>query len=396
MPAARKKAKPVALNEPIELNPGDVSRLVDEPIEPAEGLQSPEEKYDHDALELQRTITGLMDDVEREAMVKVYRVDPSRKQGGIYLCQFTPQEWNQYGEMACIQERYGAGEYRIKVYGMKDGIPGVIAGTTIVCGDSFKPIKRDPETNAPIQSGNAEVIAAINNGNMQIAMMLKETITALSSNLKPQGIGEMLVGLKALDELRGGTKTAVDPLDQFTKFITLQKAMQGAAPVIKGDGGLSDMAAMATIAKEFLPALRDAMKKPDAPANQPQIPATLPDNVVSITPPQPSPEQQQEEQEAMFVAMMIRRKLNALIQNAGANLATMPIAESLLDEVPPLVIDDWLHKPEAEFMATLQQFNPQVANFADWFKKLRADMIQLTTEDIPDTQVPNNSGNNGA
>ncbi len=78
-----------------------------------------------------------------------------------------------------------------------------------------------------------------------------------------------------------------------------------------------------------------------------------------------------------------------MCDNARNNLNTEPIAETLLDEVPPAVLDEWLEKPDAEFMQLLAQFHPDVNNFRNWFIKLRADMIRLTTESEDDTSAAN-------
>lgn len=387
--ATARKQKP-----PIELKPGDVRDITgdnDAAIDPSDGIESIQARDDFEQIALRRTITGLIGDDEALATVKVYRRDPAKKSGGDFLVEFSPQEWNQRGEIRCIQDRYGKGEYEIRVYGEGETGYGLIARSSISCEEPFNPIKRDPETNMPIMQANdnAGIIAVIQSGNQQIAAMFSEGLRAIADAVKPTQTAptmtELILSLEGLDRLRGGTKTAVDPLDQFSKFITLQKAIQGNAPaVLKGDGGLSDMAAMAMLAKEFLPAIRDAMNK-NPPQQQPiqqQLNQPIPDNVTALHPqPVPlTPEQQQQKQEAMFMAMMVQRKLKSLIENARVNLNPAPIAESLMGEVPLDVIDEWTAKTDAEYIEMLAQFNPDVKNFSEWFIRLKGDMAKLTNE----------------
>lgn len=398
MPKPRKTTAKPKENPPIDLNPGDVERIVDEvetePIQPIDGLSHPDDIADLEHIALQQTLAGMLLADDHMATVKVYRRDPSQKSGGPFLTEMSPKEWNDKGQIKCIQAFYGKGDYEVRVWGTKrdretgEEKYGMIARDNISCDEPFEKVKIDP--NMP-QSNNAEIIIAIQSGNAMIASALKDSLNAIAASMKPQSITEALSAVKMLDEMRPSHNApvapATDPFDQFLKFMTLQEKLKSfnPAPVVSGEGGLSDLAAMASIAKDFLPVLRDGLKKADN-QTQPQVieQPRLPANVVPIQQQaQPTPEQQAEEQEAIMFAYMIQRKLKPIVDNAKANLDTKPIAESLLDEIPPLIVDEWLAKPEAEFIELLAQFNPEVKSYQPWFLKLRDDLDALTSDAVP-------------
>jgi hypothetical protein len=115
----------------------------------------------------------------------------------------------------------------------------------------------------------------------------------------------------------------------------------------------------------------------------------------------PQPQPQFSKEKEMFNPF--KMYVSLLINAASNDSDTYPYAYMVLDHVPDHLIEEWSGKPADVLIAELAKADARVLQYADWFKRLHADLLTLLTEEEnqaeteEDTEpsssnVPGNSG----
>jgi hypothetical protein len=171
----------------------------------------------------------------------------------------------------------------------------------------------------------------------------------------------------AMKEFFGGGSRSDNSLDMLAKILPIVKELQPR----EGETNLLDT--MITLAKEFGPAIQDAVKR--TPALIPGAAIESPAAIAPLTPEQAGANQMQ---------IMLKAQLIALCREAAADSDPAPYAAIIVAKVNPEILDKMANNPN--WLAELGKIHSGVTMFPKWFGELREcvlEEMQPPPEEIP-------------
>lgn len=309
-----------------------------------------------------------------DANVIVYRIEEKTNRD-TYLYRVGLSEFAASG-LEEIQQSYGAGEYRVRVFHPKGiGRKGVITQKRIKIG--APPAK----AREAVPTGNAGIEALIA---QQGAMMMQGIqrigeIIAASQRPAPQGMGvqETIQLVGALGGLMGGRAPATDPIELVGRIVALQRDL--APPPTNGNGEIDAGAVILKAMDTFGPTLAQAVQQRAAVAPaQAMRPAPAP-VVTNPAPALPAPAHQPQEPETMSdLQAKVALFKGPLLVMAGANADPYTYASMLLD----LFDDDDIAKyVEADgWRENLYALIPEAREHPAWFEAVRNQALEMLQE----------------
>jgi len=279
-----------------------------------------------------------------------------------WLTKYTVAEFVAIGGVANLASKFGGGEYELIVYGADNRIvkrPKVTVSAAAVA---------ELKASESGQAGFDKLAAVMLEGFKQIAVMLQ-------SQQRPQESREAwLRELVMMRDVFGANKQP-DTLDTLAKFIP---AMRSLMPRGEGETNLLDV--MSELAREFGPAIRDAVSKTPALANPSamvpgrpgigNLPGTAPGNgAANLSPEQIGANQMQ---------IALRAQLAYLCGEAERDTDPAPYAAIICDKVSGEVLSGWVNNPD--WLDELAKVHAGVKLFPKWFNELRDAVVEILTE----------------
>lgn len=287
-----------------------------------------------------------------DAQVKIYRQDARTKKLA-YLYTQTVPEFLESG-MDTLRDNYGSGDYAVRVY-----LNGRLHTHRIVSVEIARGVSPKLD-GVPRAAGANDFAGAIMQAMAQMSAEVQNTVRQIAEQNRPQSMQDRLQELKLLRDVFGSQQPAQPAhgttIDEFLKMLELAKTL------VPREGGQSDLAAFADIAKPLIGQL--AMAKANAPA--PAL-VSMPAESAST----------QSQPDIVALGQILR---SAMI--AGADVA--PYGEMLLDTVGEEQAAALLDAPQ--WFEALCQFIPEAATRRPWCEQLREHVRQaLTDESVSDT-----------
>ncbi len=268
-------------------------------------------------------------------MVKVYRVD-TKTQKLTYLQTIEPADFLNAGE-ELLRDQYGTGTYEARVYEngqvVTRGRVAVEAPRWVAPAGTSD---RHPQTTINVPpSGGADMVAAMaaamRDGFAQIAAMIP----------KPVSMTEQLSQLRVLADIVRPAQQAQSgtSLQDFIGLFSLAKQM-----VSDSSGERSDLDALVSLGR---PLVERMVQATPVAAPAPAV-APVPDDG----------------------AAMVRGFLDTLVAQAQAGADVAPLADLIVQQVPPAALDEILDPPD--WFERLSQIHPGVGGHQAWFGRLYA------------------------
>jgi hypothetical protein len=294
-----------------------------------------------------------------------------------------------------IQEHYGAGDYRVTVYGNQEGSNYkkiVHADKLVSIGDTRNGKKPAAEI------AGAPALAGLGNANeltRALTAAISEPLRALAGAMagmmpkqtsRADVIAELAQMATLMQTMRGEAPAPVDPFLALERAVTLMgNAKAGAAPILGEDGEVSPNAVLAqgiALVREFFQAAKRDQSGAGGAINAQPHPALAAPHAApapAVAPVAPAPAASAEDAEMkLFLKMQTMMLLNAA-RNDGdpltyAALIYEQAPEEILDKI---VGDNWF--------AELCALDPQFSAFKPWCEKVRAEILaELNAPAEPD------------
>lgn len=315
---------------------------------------------------------GERDDDAKVTVKRLSVENGVRKEQWLYECH--PREFS----VPTLQEYYGAGDYRITVYGRQEG-----SNYRVVHADKKLSIG-EPRGGAKKSDAFAGVPAPLPQPeNLQriVAESLTGPLTALTKAIaemmpkqsgRAEVIGELTQLAGLMTTLRGA-EVAPDPFAMLDRAIALMKTAAPASPAPLNEDG--DISPNYILDKgiALVQTLMDAAKKPGAVPIAPALaaPAAHAAPVASIPKSAPisaAPEVPEDTSMKLALAMQLKFLLNAAVANSPTETYSALIYEQAPDDViESLRGSDWFEK--------LCALEPGFAPFKPWAEKVRGEVL---------------------
>lgn len=335
-----------------------------------------------------------------KSAIKIYRLD-KQKASPVFICDMSPDQYEQAGELSFIQQNYGAGDYRIVLYGYatdkngdnKYGIVGKedvsVAAPPLIApaaltqngggqNDAMRMMFEGLKMVSEQINRLAERQAAPAQDPMQVFSMMKMAREAMgldsiapAAPAKQQSPLAMLKEVMEIKQLLKEDEPGYTPPQSAT-----EKLLDMAAPLISSlmtahrAGTLpADVSAQVGAVAPMLPMLQGA-----------QVPSEAAPQPVENTTPQPNPIEQpaQGDDVNSLQKAAINFKLRKLNEKAAKN---EPVTDELADEIAAILPEDafnLLAMPEwFEFFSG--EF-PIVKPHEAWYRQLRDKLIEEESE----------------
>lgn len=320
-----------------------------------------------EATPVDRLLTLLRDDPGSErSEVKIYRMREGKPD--TYCGSFKPDEFEKQN-LELIRSHYGAGKYRVKIYGTKPGTnlyvirmnqtveiePSLIAAPNAGGGaDKFDLLlqRLDAQQNQGAQSGMNNMKEML-----QMFVMMKQ---AFGGEAQPKSqIAEIVGAIRELREVSGeisggsGGNSSPDLMGMGAEVLKLIAQNQGATQVQPHP---------IQYAEAF-----PQIETPPAPAQ-----------VVQYNP-NPAPAiQQPQTEENNEMSPFVKIMFAAILKKAAAGAPVEPIAADLYPRLP----DEILDAMESEmWFDLLQEFHAGVKDHEAWFTALRGALLAEIAKD---------------
>jgi len=316
----------------------------------------------------------------------VYKIGDKGKDTYLYNCTATEFATDGLSE---IQESYGAGDYRIRVY-----LNGrILSHRRISVGPSRKAL-RTPQ-NPPMDIG-----AMMAQNNTLMMQGFREIVQSMQQNQPRQealGVKEVITLMSSLQGFAAPPAREHDPLDMLVKMLEIQKTI---APPLNVNGEVDGGAIMLEAVKSFGGIFGEVLKQKAATAPapiyaEPQLPA--PTYSAELTPaPQMAQNPIQNHEmpnpaEDTEMTLKLRIMAGPVLMAAQSDSDPYSYACMLLDFADEEMIRTYIDDPN--WFAHLTKVIPDVARFPDWFNRLRQEVLTLlnTPDDgdsMPQSQTP--------
>ncbi|MBK9497434.1 MAG: hypothetical protein IPO08_23510 [Xanthomonadales bacterium] len=295
------------------------------------------------------------------AVVKLYRIAGAEKKL-VWCDDFAPADF-EAGGLGMIRERYGSGEYQIRLYATSahDKLFCIRARENISI-EAVRGLQQATQFQPQQNNELAQVVQLLAQGQQQI-------LAALSDR-----------------------QPAPDPMAQMTQMLTMMKLMKDATasepPKERTSLGeiVEAMRMMRDVSEEFNPNKKEEASDP-LMAMLPQALSLIGQGMqnqqaqqIQQPPVQHHQQPQETENEEMNMQTLaeIKKEISSLVEKAVAGVeperAALPVYEELPDEgIEILKSDEWFD--------VLKMVCPEVAPHGEWFGKVRAKVLALLAED---------------
>ena len=304
-------------------------------------------------------LTKLLGELDASQARSNVRVEKRERENGVkkwvFLFECAPAEFN----ITDIQQEYGAGDYRVRVYGPSvDGTNhyGIIAAPVISIGEPRG------KARTPVQT--APQITA-----QDVAQIVVQTLGQMQP--KAPSRMEMLEEMRVMRDVLGGSvaPAPVAPapqksfMEQAQEMLAFVKLLKGDAVPVDDEGQVDSGALLMSKAMETLSNLAGAARAQQQSPQAPQI---------ALPPPSQTETANAEEDE---MSLMIQGLLFAAKTNAPIESFAQTAYEKLPDEMFSALMND------ATWWAALCALIPKAAAHQEWFTRLRARILELARED---------------
>lgn len=375
---------PGAAPPPPALHPNEIAaRATDGNISGFEGLTP----LDEAESSIARVLSEIGADDESESKVQVYRIMKDTRQSA-FICEMLPSEFS----LARIAEDCGGGVFNIKVYvpqyeeGVKTGRVKLAANPRILIEGQPRVYRRpDPEPDpapAPAPVAREDPMLALIR---EMRESNERILTALTSrpSLKDQ--------ILEMAELRRALAPEQPPRDafaEFERFMALYEKLRPPLSDVPTNG--SDLQMLLGLGREFFRMFTNAQANAGAPAEPLQIgnepaPAPAPAPAPSANPAPAAPAQSVETDPVkIFYIAFVKQLATAARQNDEIE----KFAQAIVKQAPDDFITMLQEKTDAEALAWLAQYHADVNLFPDWFKRLKARILEMVATGANDESVP--------
>ena len=331
---------------------------------------------------VKRVLADLRDD--SRAVVKLYRRGAANK---IFWCDDFPLSDFDAGGFQLIRERFGPGEYQIRVYG--NGGVKTKADINIMGATANAP--------APTHQNNNElgaVLSAIQAQNQTLLDFMQRQ-NAPAPAVDPMAQMKSMMELMVL--MKSATATPPPPAPSpIGEIVAAMRELRGAAKELIPGEAEDKEPSMMQLAGQIVPVLRDVLTQNRMPADTPMPQIAVPESIahapnpIQEIPPQPQTQQQsqtpQTDDDEMNALQKI--KLAALVQKllqmAVENKPAQDGADLILDKAPDEVID-FLDAPE--WWEALAGAVPALVPHRVWLTAVR-DLVVASLEDPEEPPTP--------
>lgn len=367
-------------------------------LKPAAGLPVVEADLD-DELPFEETAVDRVFSVletarsAERATVKLYRIS---KPGTFSWCDdYTVDEFES-GGFAMIREKWGAGEYEIRLYAIRpsDGRFGVMAKPRITIEASNDPAKNPAVPVAPaVDPAMREMLAQM--ANTQAAML-----QALTQRPDPMANMQQMLALAASFKQAFGD-TAARPQNTISEIMGAIREMKAVAEEISppkppesddSDNPMKLLPSVLDLVGRFAPQAGAQQAQQAAPFFPPvtlpydphagmeasQVPATNPAASLPVTEQGAPGEPSDEEMNALQMVLMRGYLSRLCAMSAAGNVDAA--AEYALDKLPDEAVEV-LENPA--WFEALSSFHPGAAQHRAWLERVRARVLQMLNEDEP-------------
>lgn len=333
-------------------------------------------------------LAGVMADLgasDEDAKVTVWRVTATqgtRKQEWLFECH--PREFS----IPQLQADFGAGEYRVRVYGKQEGsnYKVVHADKRINIGEARGGAPKSDGTLAGLPVPAAQDISK------SIADALAAPLSALAqivaSNMKQAPTrAQVLAELREMREIFGAPTSAApaDPFAALRSALELVKQAQPAPSIVNDEGEVSPTALIARgldVVQHFFEAAKGGAQ--GAPATPPEaLPAP---GQAAAVPMQPNPaapvpsQSAAEDEMGLYLKTQLKMLLHAARSGADTSLYSALIYEQAPDEVIAILQSD-------QWYAELVKLEPGFAAVKPWAEKVRAEVMEALDEETREAQA---------
>lgn len=355
----------------------DESTIFQEPGEGGAMVQLNEPaQYIDDGIpdDLHNALTMLSGGDDPNAKVKIYRVTKGEATPA-FCMEMTPADFAANHE-SVIQSAFGGGRYQIKIYASNPNNAGrvsMIARSELTIASAVNaPATENPdlralldrleraERNAPAATPPVDTLAAVERG----VLVFSGIVGALSPLLAP-------VFSRMMNPAPVAEKSSlIETLEAMKTLREVAGDLTGA-----GGGEKSDSALMMDAVRELAPVLQQAMSTRQAPE---------PHGVQPLAQPAPRLETHSTSTEPMKAPVMdmmfVQLSMLAGVAKRGASPSVW--ADNILDTIDEKEEADLLALLESPtWFADLCAKNPAVSPYAQWFGKLREEILAAFSEE---------------
>lgn len=296
-----------------------------------------------------------------------------------WLDNLSIAEFRSLGEVEYIGKRWGGGKYECRIY---DANTKLVKRPTITIAASVQP---EAEKSA---GGNdlARVLETMQAGFSQMVQVLQQR-PANDNDAEEK----FLRKLEIYKSILGGNEKPRDTFSDFGKLKDMAEFLRELQPR-EGDPGMMDT--LMKFAEKFQGPITRVLEnataapqgaQPGVP-NSPTLHLGAPPAQPNAPPAQPSAPQNPPENMQMFQETMIKYYLRELLDFAQRGIPMEQVAASVIDKVPPAMLDEWIEKPQ-ELLAKLGAFDPRVNENRAWFESLiRAIIDELDADTGPEAE----------
>lgn len=298
-----------------------------------------------------------------DAVVKVYRAGggpqitgrpgaPKMSIRDQYLYECPPDEFSE----ELLQEGYGEGIYRIRLYGTGGDGYGLLLNRKIEIGPRPN-WKRQSERASDGLAGASINIAAPEGGDAiarALTTALQPILTAMAG-MASQGNNRkaMLEEMQLMAQIVRGNQPAANPMEMFRAFSEFSREMNPG-----GDEG--GMGVFSRLIDKFAPAFMEALQKGNAAApTTPVLTAPVAQPAASAAA-QPAGEDE--------AVLKLKMGLSFLVMQAEADNDPETYAGVVIDNVPPESLAGLAAMPDP--IAHLATFEPKILQHREWFAEL--------------------------
>jgi len=335
-----------------------------------------DEQDEADEIALSNAISELGDS-GASGKVVVHKEDAAKR--NMYINTYDVGIFNDMG-LNGLRSEFGAGTYHIRVYNGRG---------RLVKGGNRKITMAQIEQDKPKAAPAPDFATVLRDALIAMQQQSEQQIARLAEALRPPPaptMGEMLQNMVYMKQVMGMDAPRSDGgIDMFLK------AVQVAREISPPSGEATGADVFLELAKQFAPVIAQNARaqtpqqprSPKAPAIP--IPPNLQRNIAPGNPaPEPLPAQtpiiQPSQDDDM--SMMFKMQLKMMVRSAQAGSPPENFVDLILDNFDDDTLEEFLNDPNA--LQKLASIEPTVTAVMPWFEKLRALIIDATTEEAPD------------
>lgn len=324
-----------------------------------------------DMPDVDRIRLQLGDLADGESRVNVYRDRAGAGQKDVFLCTLDPSEF----DMQSLQSAYGAGIYRIRVYGSDvNGRPKLQVNQRFELGEPLRAARavvNDDARSPDISRALAMIVEEVRQLRNVPAPVPVDPMANMKTML------EMMTLFKAVMPAAAPASAAMDP----ASMIKLMREMKGFGEELAGnaprDEGGSDMSKLATVAGQLIGVIQQGRAASQVDPRQMALPHVANDGAGS------------QQQEGNDMSIVVRMAVGQLLAHAAANAPYAQVADQAQSLVSDEIILGMLD--HEQWFDVMVQAAPEAAAHRNYFEGLRAEILSrypIDTEGAPNESTP--------